>query len=208
MPDLFMKRVMNNGEWTLFCPDETMQLIDGKKVTLQDLYGDEFEARYEALEKAGKGKKTVTAQSLWFKILESQLETGTPYMCYKDHANNKSNQKNLGTIRCSNLCTEIFEYTSPDEVAVCNLASVALNMFVKPDHAGQEGIENKYDFVKLKYVSRMMTKNLNRVIDENFYPIVEARNSNMRHRPIGIGVQGLADAFMKLRMSSGTLSCF
>ncbi|CAD7927793.1 unnamed protein product [Amoebophrya sp. A25] len=197
IPDLFMKRVMANGEWTLFCPDETR---DSNGKTLQDLWGDEFEARYEELEKAGKGKKTVQAQYLWNKILESQMETGVPYMCYKDAANRKSNQQNLGTIRCSNLCTEIFEYTSPDEVAVCNLASIALNMFTLEDVPTTEPLRKRYDFVKLKMISKMVTRNLNKVIDVNYYPVKEAENSNRRHRPIGIGVQGLADTFMKLKL--------
>ncbi|CAD7927523.1 unnamed protein product [Amoebophrya sp. A120] len=209
IPDLFMKRVMDAGDWTLFCPDETRH--PETKKTLQDLWGPEFEERYVELEKAGKGRKTIPAQSLWNKILESQMETGVPYMCYKDHANSKSNQQNLGTIRCSNLCTEIFEYTSPDEVAVCNLASIALNMFTKEEAvaAAQEGgssssskvpIQEKYDFEKLKLISKMVTKNLNKVIDVNYYPVEAAEKSNRRHRPIGIGVQGLADAFMKLKI--------
>ncbi|KAF4658028.1 ribonucleotide-diphosphate reductase subunit rnr1 [Perkinsus chesapeaki] len=186
IPDLFMKRVMANGEWTLFCPNEAPGL--------QDTYGEEFEALYEKYEKEGVGRKTVKAQSLWFKILESQQETGIPYMLYKDAANRKSNQKNLGTIRCSNLCCEIVEYTSPDEVAVCNLASVALNMFVDKE-------TRTYDFKRLHEVTKVVTRNLNKVIDRNYYPVVEARNSNMRHRPIGIGVQGLADAFLLMRHS-------
>ncbi|KAF4713369.1 ribonucleotide-diphosphate reductase subunit rnr1, partial [Perkinsus olseni] len=174
IPDLFMKRVMSNGDWTLFCPNEAPGL--------QDTYGDEFEALYEKYEKDGIGRKTVKAQSLWFKILESQQETGIPYMLYKDSANRKSNQKNLGTIRCSNLCCEIVEYTSPDEVAVCNLASIALNMFVDKE-------TRTYDFDRLHRVTKVVTRNLNRVIDRNYYPVPEARRSNMRHRPIGIGVQ-------------------
>ncbi|EER15036.1 ribonucleoside-diphosphate reductase, large subunit, putative [Perkinsus marinus ATCC 50983] len=184
IPDLFMKRVMANGDWTLFCPNEAPGL--------QDTYGDEFEALYEKYEKDGIGRKTVKAQSLWFKILESQQETGIPYMLYKDSANRKSNQKNLGTIRCSNLCCEIIEYTSPDEVAVCNLASIALNMFVDKK-------TRTYDFGRLHRVAKVVTKNLNKVIDRNYYPVPEARKSNMRHRPIGIGVQGLADAFLLMR---------
>lgn len=246
IPDLFMTRVMENGDWTLFCPDETTELLaDGTRTkSLQDAYGEEFEGLYLKLEKAGKGKKTVKAQHLWGKICESQMETGTPYMCYKDAANKKSNQKNLGTgkevdhvhvdiihaavhmvvhvdmviessihrcrrlwnayvgyvpcmdsrtvlefrppgtIRCSNLCTEVFQYTSPDEVAVCNLASIALPMFV------EDGV---YNFQKLKDITKVITRNLNRVIDRNYYPIEQAKLSNMKHRPIGIGVQGLAD---------------
>merc|ERR1719238_2532628 len=144
------------------------------------------------MEKAGKGKKTVKAQQLWFRILESQMETGTPYMLYKDACNRKSNQQNLGTIKSSNLCTEIVEYTSPDEIAVCNLASIALPMFVNED--------GTYNFKKLGEVTKTATRNLNKVIDVNYYPVQEAKNSNLRHRPIGLGVQGLADAFMKMRL--------
>ncbi len=182
VPDLFMKRVEENGEWTLMCPHECPGL--------SDCYGEEFEKLYTKYEKEGKGRKTIKAQELWFKVLEAQIETGTPYILYKDAANEKSNQKNLGTIKSSNLCTEIIEYTAPDEVAVCNLASVALPKFV---------IDGKFDHDKLFEVSYLMTKNLNRIIDNNYYPVPEARNSNMRHRPIGIGVQGLADAFVLLR---------
>ena len=182
MPDLFMKRVEENGDWTLMCPNECKGL--------SDTYGKDFEKLYKKYEKEGKGRKTIKAQDLWFKILESQIETGTPYMMYKDAANSKSNQKNLGTIKSSNLCTEIIEYTAPDEVAVCNLASIALPKFVK---------DGKFDHDKLFKVAYRVTKNLDRVIDANFYPVPEARNSNMRHRPIGIGVQGLADAFILLR---------
>mmetsp|Transcript_14240 Transcript_14240/g.35328 ORF Transcript_14240/g.35328 Transcript_14240/m.35328 type:complete len:819 (+) Transcript_14240:104-2560(+) len=196
IPDLFMKRVMNGEDWTLFCPDETR---DANGKTLQDFWGEEFEKRFEELEKAGKGRKTITAQSLFNKICESQMETGVPYMCYKDVANRKSNQQNLGTIKCSNLCTEIFEYTDPGEVAVCNLASIALNMFTKEDTDRALPITERYNFDLLKSISRLVTKNLNKVIDNNYYPVPEARASNMRHRPIGIGVQGLADAFMKLK---------
>merc|ERR1712019_93733 len=144
-------------------------------------------------EEAGKGRKTVRAQQLWFRILESQMETGTPYMLYKDHANRKSNQQNLGTIHCSNLCTEILEYTSAEEVAVCNLASIALPAFVNSE-------EKTYDFQGLYNVTKVATRNLNKVIERNYYPVEEARNSNMRHRPIGLGVQGLADAFMIMRL--------
>ncbi|WP_340067187.1 ribonucleoside-diphosphate reductase subunit alpha [Ascidiimonas aurantiaca] len=182
-PDLFMKRVEEDGTWTLMCPNECPGLFD--------VYGDEFDVLYQKYEKAGKGRKTIKARELWEKILESQIETGTPYMLYKDAANRKSNQKNLGTIRSSNLCTEILEYTSPDEVAVCNLASIALPMFVK----GSE-----FDHKELFKVTKRVTKNLNRVIDRNFYPVEEARRSNFRHRPIGLGVQGLADAFIMLRL--------
>ena len=182
-PDLFMKRVEENGDWTLMCPNECPGLADS--------WGPEFEALYTKYEAEGKGRKTMKAQDLWFKILESQVETGTPYMLYKDAANGKSNQQNLGTIRSSNLCTEIIEYTSPDEVAVCNLASIAVPKFVKEDRT--------FDHDKLFEVTYRVTRNLNRVIDRNYYPIPEARNSNMLHRPIGLGVQGLADAFILMR---------
>jgi len=182
IPDLFMQRVEENGEWTLMCPHECPGLSDS--------YGKEFEALYTKYEAEGKGRKTIKAQDLWFKIMESQIETGTPYMLYKDAANEKSNQKNLGTIKSSNLCTEIMEYTAPDEIAVCNLASIALPKFVK---------DGQFDHDQLFKVAYRVTKNLDKVIDENFYPVPEARNSNMRHRPIGIGVQGLADAFILMR---------
>jgi len=182
VPDLFMKRVEANEDWTLMCPHECPGL--------DETYGEEFEALYTKYEKEGKGRKTVKAQDVWFKICESQIETGTPYMLYKDAANQKSNQKNLGTIKQSNLCTEIIEYTAPDEVAVCNLASIALPKFVN---------EGKFDHDKLFEIAYKVTKNLDQVIDQNYYPVQEARNSNMRHRPIGIGVQGLADAFIMMR---------
>ena len=181
--DLFMKRVEEDGNWTLMCPNECPGL--------QDCHGDEFDKLYTKYEKENKGRKTIRARDLWEKILESQIETGTPYMLYKDAANRKSNQKNLGTIRSSNLCTEILEYTSPDEVAVCNLASIALPMFVK---------NNSFDHKELFKVTKQVTKNLNRVIDRNYYPVPEAKNSNFRHRPVGLGVQGLADAFIALRL--------
>jgi len=184
IPDLFMQRVEENGEWTLMCPHECPGL--------SDTYGAEFEALYTKYEAEGKGRRTVKAQDLWFKVLESQIETGTPYMLYKDAANNKSNQKNLGTIKSSNLCTEIMEYTAPDETAVCNLASLALPKFVTE--------EGTFDHDKLFEVTYQATVNLNRIIDGNFYPVEEARNSNMRHRPIGLGVQGLADAFILMRL--------
>ncbi|MBI1858394.1 MAG: ribonucleoside-diphosphate reductase subunit alpha [Candidatus Melainabacteria bacterium] len=184
VPDLFMKRVEENGTWSLFCPNEAPGLSAS--------WGEEFEALYEKYEKEGKARKTVKAQELWFAILESQIETGTPYLLYKDACNSKSNQQNLGTIKSSNLCTEIIEYTSSDEVAVCNLASIALPMFV---------IDGKFDHKKLFEITRVVTKNLNKVIDVNYYPVEEARRSNKRHRPIGIGVQGLADVFILLRMS-------
>ena len=183
MPDLFMKRVQENAEWTLMCPNECPGL--------SDVHSEEFEALYTKYESEGKGRKAIKARELWEKILESQIETGTPYMLYKDAANRKSNQKNLGTIKSSNLCTEIMEYTSPDEVAVCNLASIALPMFVK---------NGAFDHKELFRITKRVTKNLNRVIDRNYYPVIEAQNSNFRHRPVGLGVQGLADAFIKLRM--------
>jgi ribonucleoside-diphosphate reductase alpha subunit len=196
IPDLFMRRVKENGEWTLFCPNEAYDKENNKG--LMDVWGEDFESMYKKLEGEGKGRKTVKAQQLWFRILESQMETGTPYMLYKDSANRKSNQQNLGTIHCSNLCTEIIEYSSADEVAVCNLASIALSAFASGD--GQP-----YDFDGLYTVTKVATRNLNKVIDRNFYPTEEARRSNMRHRPIGLGVQGLADAFlmMKLPFESG-----
>ena len=184
IPDLFMKRVKANGDWSLMCPNECPGLCD--------TYGDEFEALYEKYEKAGKARKTVKAQELWFHILDSQIETGTPYMLYKDAVNKKSNQKNLGVIRSSNLCTEIMEYTAPDEVAVCNLASINLSKFANPE-------DKTFDFQKLYDITYIATKNLNKVIDINYYPVPEAKKSNMRHRPIGLGVQGLADAFILLR---------
>ena len=182
IPDLFMQRVKENGDWTLMCPHECPGL--------SDTHSAEFEALYTKYEKEGKGRKTIKAQDLWFKILESQIETGTPYMLYKDAANAKSNQQNLGTIKSSNLCTEIIEYTAPDEIAVCNLASLALPKYVTED--------GKFDHDKLFEVTYQATLNLNRIIDENFYPVEEARNSNLRHRPIGLGVQGLADAFIMM----------
>merc|ERR1712217_662818 len=192
IPDLFMRRVKNDEEWTLFCPNETFDPKTNKG--LIDVWGEEFEMMYTHLEAAGKGRLKIKAQSLWFRILESQMETGTPYMLYKDHANRKSNQQNLGTIHSSNLCTEIIEYTSPEEVAVCNLASIALPTFVN-------NAEQTYDFQRLYEVTKVATKNLNKVIDRNYYPVPEARNSNMKHRPIGLGVQGLADAFLLLRLA-------
>mmetsp|Transcript_108023 Transcript_108023/g.220547 ORF Transcript_108023/g.220547 Transcript_108023/m.220547 type:complete len:809 (+) Transcript_108023:73-2499(+) len=188
--DLFMRRVKDNGDWTLFCPNQAYDAETGKG--LIDLWGADFERLYTQLEAAGKGHQTVKAQQLWFRILESQMETGTPYMLYKDHANGKSNQQNLGTIHSSNLCTEIIEYTSPDEVAVCNLASIALSAFATEGEA--------YDFQSLYKVTKVATRNLNKVIDRNYYPVQEAKNSNMRHRPIGLGVQGLADAFLMMRL--------
>jgi ribonucleoside-diphosphate reductase alpha chain len=181
--DLFMKRVEANGDWSLFCPNEAPGL--------SECWGVEFETLYTKYETEGKARKTVKAQDLWFAILQSQIETGTPYMLYKDAANGKSNQQNLGTIKSSNLCTEIMEYTSKDEVAVCNLASIALPRFV---------VDGKFDQQKLYEVTYQVTKNLNKIIDNNYYPIEEARTSNMKHRPIGLGVQGLADVFILLRL--------
>jgi ribonucleoside-diphosphate reductase alpha chain len=183
IPDLFMQRVQDDSEWTLMCPNECPGLFE--------CHSEEFEALYHKYEAEGKGRKTVKARELWEKILESQIETGTPYMLYKDAANRKSNQKNLGTIKSSNLCTEIMEYTSADEVAVCNLASIALPMFVKG---------GEFDHKELFKVTKRVTKNLNRVIDRNYYPVIEAQNSNFRHRPVGLGIQGLADAFIMLRL--------
>merc|ERR1719413_116429 len=191
IPALFMRRVRENKEWTLFCPNEAYDAETGKG--LIDVWGSEFESMYTRFEAEKKGRKTVKAQQLWFRILESQMETGTPYMLYKDHANRKSNQQNLGTIHCSNLCTEIIEYTSVEEVAVCNLASIALPTFVNIG-------ENTYDFQELYNVTKVATRNLNKVIDRNYYPVEEARRSNMAHRPVGLGVQGLADAFLMMRL--------
>lgn len=183
VPDLFMKRVEENSTWSLFCPNEAQGL--------DNCWGDEFELLYTRYEKEGRARKVVKAQELWFKILDSQIETGTPYILFKDACNRKSNQQNLGTIKCSNLCAEILEYTSPDEIAVCNLASIALPRYV---------INGVFDFQKLFEAAKILTKNLNRIIDGNNYPVPEAKTSNFRHRPIGIGVQGLADAFLLLRM--------
>ncbi|XP_045433398.1 ribonucleoside-diphosphate reductase large subunit isoform X3 [Pipistrellus kuhlii] len=183
IPDLFMKRVETNQDWSLMCPNECPGL--------DEVWGEEFEKLYESYEKQGRVRKVVKAQQLWYAIIESQTETGTPYMLYKDSCNRKSNQQNLGTIKCSNLCTEIVEYTSKDEVAVCNLASLALNMYVTPEHT--------YDFKKLAEVTKVIVRNLNKIIDINYYPVPEAYLSNKRHRPIGIGVQGLADAFILMR---------
>jgi len=182
IPDLFMKRVKENGDWTLMCPNECPGL--------SDCWGEEFEALYMKYESEGKGRETIKAQDLWYKIIEAQIETGNPYMLYKDAANRKSNQQNLGTIKSSNLCTEIIEYTSPDEIAVCNLGSIAIPKFVK---------DGEFDHQKLFEVTYQLTVNLNKIIDGNYYPVPETRNSNMRHRPIGIGIQGLADAFILMR---------
>ncbi|KAH8410669.1 hypothetical protein KR009_011758 [Drosophila setifemur] len=183
IPDLFMQRVEANDNWSLMCPH--------KCPGLQDVWGDEFNKLYLKYEQEGRPNRTVKAQSLWFAIIESQVETGNPYMLFKDACNRKSNQQNVGTIKCSNLCTEIVEYSAPDEIAVCNLASIALNMFVTP--------EKTYDFKKLKEVTKIVAKNLNKIIDINYYPLPEARKSNLRHRPIGIGVQGFADALILMR---------
>ncbi len=183
IPDLFMKRVEEDANWTLMCPNECPNLYN--------VHSEEFESLYTRYEEEGKGRKTVRARDIWEKILESQIETGTPYMLYKDAANRKSNQKNLGTIRSSNLCTEIMEYTSPDEIAVCNLASIALPKFVKG---------GKFDHDELFTVTKRVTKNLNKVIDRNYYPVKQAENSNIRHRPVGLGIQGLADTFIMLRL--------
>lgn len=182
IPDLFMRRVQNDALWSLFCPNECPGLCD--------TWGKEFEDLYEKYEAHGRAREAIPAQSLWFQIINSQIETGTPYMLYKDACNRKSNQQHLGTIKSSNLCTEIIQYTSPTEISVCNLASLALPMFV---------IDNKFDHQLLYDITYHVTGNLNKIIDENYYPVEEARNSNMKHRPIGIGVQGLADAFLKLR---------
>uniref|UniRef100_A0A7N0T9S6 Ribonucleoside-diphosphate reductase n=1 Tax=Kalanchoe fedtschenkoi TaxID=63787 RepID=A0A7N0T9S6_KALFE len=204
VPDLFMERVQTNGEWSLFCPNEAPGLAD--------CWGVEFETLYTKYEKLGKAKKVVQAQNLWFEILTSQIETGTPYMLFKDSCNRKSNHQNLGTIKSSNLCTEIIEYTSPEETAVCNLASIALPRFVREKGVPMEshpskmvgslGSKNRYfDFDKLAEVTQTVTTNLNKIIDVNYYPVETAKRSNMRHRPIGIGVQGLADTFILLGMA-------
>jgi ribonucleoside-diphosphate reductase alpha subunit len=182
--DLFMKRVESNGDWSLFCPCEAPGL--------SDVWGEEFEALYTRYEAEGKARKVVKAQQLWFAILESQTETGNPYILYKDACNRKSNQQNLGTIKCSNLCTEIIEYTAPDEVAVCNLASIGLPMFVE---------DKSFNHEKLREVTKVITRNLNKVIDINYYPVPEARRSNMRHRPIGIGIQVISGFLSFIRIS-------
>jgi len=182
IPDLFMERVKANGQWTLMCPDECPGLAD--------VYGEKFKELYESYEKAGRGRETVQARELWFKVLDAQMETGTPYLCYKDAANIKSNQKNVGTIKSSNLCSEIMEYSDADETAVCNLASIGLPSFVTP--------EKTFDYTKLHEVSKVITRNLNKIIDINYYPTEKTRKSNIRHRPIGIGIQGLADVFLLL----------
>ena len=183
IPDLFMKRVEDGADWSLFCPD--------KCPGLADCYGDEFEKLYTRYESEGRANFTVPAMQVWKAIIKSQTETGTPYMLYKDSCNRKSNQKNIGIIKSSNLCTEILEVSKPDETAVCNLGSIALPKFIK---------NGGFDYEKLHTITRILTRNLNRVIDRNYYPIEEAKNSNMRHRPIGIGVQGLADVFALLKI--------
>ena len=188
IPDLFMQRVEANGDWSLFCPNEAPGLAD--------CWGEEFKAKYEGYEKAGLSRKTIKAQVLWFAVLNSQVETGTPYMLYKDACNSKSNQQNLGTIKSSNLCTEIVEYTAPDEIAVCNLASINLSAFANKAGSPTSPV---FDFQALYETTKVVTKNLNKVIDNNYYPVAEARNSNMRHRPVGLGVQGLADCFCLMR---------
>ncbi|XP_052141303.1 ribonucleoside-diphosphate reductase large subunit-like [Oryza glaberrima] len=203
IPDLFMERVQNNENWSLFCPNEAPGLAD--------CWGDEFQNLYKKYERDGKAKKVVSAQALWFDILKAQIETGTPYMLYKDSCNRKSNQQNLGTIKSSNLCTEIIEFTSPTETAVCNLASIGLPRFVREKGVpmeshpaklvGSNGSKNRYfDFDKLAEITSIVTRNLNKIIDTNYYPVETAKRSNMRHRPIGIGVQGLADTFILLGM--------
>ncbi|MDM1406792.1 ribonucleoside-diphosphate reductase subunit alpha [Myroides sp. DF42-4-2] len=183
IPDLFMQRVEEDASWSLFDPNEVQDLCD--------LYGDAFNTQYQAYERADKARQTLPARALWQAIVETQIETGTPFMCYKDAANEKSNQKNLGTIRSSNLCTEIMEYTNSQEIAVCNLASIALPRYVE---------HGNFDFQKLYEVTQIITRNLNKIIDHNYYPLEETAYSNKRHRPIGIGVQGLADVFMMLRL--------
>jgi ribonucleoside-diphosphate reductase subunit M1 len=203
IPDLFMKRVQENGTWSLFCPSEAPGLAD--------CWGDKFESLYVKYENEGKARKVIQAQKLWFAVLEAQVETGNPYMLFKDACNRKSNQQNLGTIRSSNLCTEIVEFSSPEETAVCNLASIALPRFVHEKGVpfeshptklmGSKGCNNRlFDFKKLGEITELVTRNLNRIIDVNYYPVETARRSNLRHRPIGIGVQGLADTFILLGM--------
>ena len=189
IPDLFMKRMKEGGQWTLMCPDQCPGL--------SDVYGDEFEALYEKYESEGRGRKTIPARDLWFQILDSQMETGTPYLLYKDHVNHKSNQKNVGIIKSSNLCSEITEYSDSNETAVCNLASIGLPTFVVTDPSNGT---HSFDFEKLHSVAKVVTANLNRIIDVNYYPTEKTHRSNMRHRPIGIGVQGLADVFFKMNI--------
>lgn len=184
IPDLFMKRVEQDGDWSLFCPTEAPGL--------SDTWGEDFESLYVQYERECRARRVIKAQKLWYAIMDAQVETGTPYMLYKDACNSKSNQQNLGTIKSSNLCTEIIEYSSPDEVSVCNLASIALPSFVNTE-------QKIFDFEELRRVTKVITRNLNKIIDINYYPVPEARRSNFRHRPIGLGVQGLADTFIKLR---------
>jgi len=184
IPDLFMRRVEEDAQWTLMCPNECPGLAE--------VHSEKFEELYTSYEKAGKGRKSVPAKKIWQLILDSQIQTGTPYLCYKDAANSKSNQKHLGTIKSSNLCTEIMEFTSPDETAVCNLGSLALPKFIE---------DGKFNFEKLRTYTKILARNLDIVIDKNFYPTKECENSNKRHRPIGIGIQGLADVFAILRYS-------
>jgi ribonucleoside-diphosphate reductase alpha chain len=183
IPDLFMKRVEADADWTLMCPHECPRLAD--------VWGDEFDKLYESYEAKGLGRKTIPAKRIWQMILDSQIQTGTPYLCYKDAVNSKSNQQHLGTIRSSNLCTEIMEFTSPTETAVCNLGSLALPKFIE---------DGKFNFDKLRKYTEILARNLDIVIDKNFYPTQECKNSNTKHRPIGIGIQGLADVFAILRM--------
>ena len=185
IPDLFMDRVKTNSTWTLMCPDECPGLAD--------VYGPAFKELYERYEQEGKGRATVQARELWFKVLDAQMETGMPYLCYKDAANEKTNQKNVGVIKSSNLCSEIMEYSDAEETAVCNLASIGLPTFIRT-----EGDQKVFDYEKLHDVAKVVTKNLNKIIDINFYPTEKTRKSNMRHRPIGIGIQGLADVFLML----------
>jgi ribonucleoside-diphosphate reductase alpha chain len=189
IPDLFMERVKTDGEWSLFCPDECPRLAD--------VWGDNFVELYTTYEKSGKSRKTMKARDLWFQIMDAQMETGTPYLLYKDTCNKKSNQQNLGTIKSSNLCSEIIEYSDDKETAVCNLASIALPTYVDTTNPS----EPIFDYEKLHEVVKIITYNLNRIIDVNFYPTEKTRLSNMRHRPIGIGVQGLADLFMIMNVS-------
>ena len=186
IPELFMKRVEANVDWTVFCPDEAPGL--------DDVWGDAFEALYTKYEAEGRGRKKINAQKLWFQILDAQIETGTPYLLYKDAANAKSNQQNLGTIKSSNLCTEIIEYSAPDETAVCNLASISLPSCV----VTSDGVKS-FDFDELRKIVSIAVRNLNRVIDINYYPTKETEKSNMRHRPVGLGIQGLADVFALLK---------
>lgn len=198
VPDLFMRRVREDGDWTLFCPNEAPGLAE--------VWGPEFEALYDRYVEEGRGRRTLKARELWTKVLKAQVETGTPFILYKDACNSKSNQRHLGTIKCSNLCTEIVEYTASDEVAVCNLASLALPRFVvDPDTEKPVGslgaARRRFDFEALAAVVRVVVRNLNAVIDVNYYPVPEAQRSNLRHRPVGLGVQGLADVFLLMGLA-------